>query len=105
MEPYFLFWEFKKKHLEFWPRLRYNNPNGTTDKDEKDADLFARDTLIPTDSFSSFVKKKDFRESSIASFAQSVEIDSGIVVGRLQKEGYIKYNWLNKLKTKYSISA
>jgi HTH-type transcriptional regulator/antitoxin HigA len=82
-----------------------NNPNGTTDKDEKDADLFARDTLIPTDSFSSFVKKKDFRESSIASFAQSVEIDSGIVVVRLQKEGYIKYNWLNKLKTKYSISA
>lgn len=26
-------------------------------------------------------------------FANQVGIDVGIVVGRLQKEGYIQYNW------------
>ena len=36
-------------------------------------------------------------------FAKTVGIDVGIVVGRLQKEGHIQYNWHNDLKTKYTI--
>ena len=38
-------------------------------------------------------------------FAKAIEIDPGIVVGRLQKEGYIDFSWYNDLKTKYMLSA
>lgn len=80
-------------------------PNGTSDTDESDADLFAKETLIPSEAFDLFTAKKDFSKSSIVQFANEVEIDAGIVVGRLQKEGYIEYSWYNDLKTKYEITA
>ena len=80
-------------------------PKGTSDTDESYADDFARDTLIPKKEFELFVVKRDFTKSSLIDFANAVEIDVGIVVGRLQKEGYIDYSWCNDLKTKYLITA
>lgn len=80
-------------------------PNGTSDVDESAADEFAKETLIPSKDFESFTTKKDFSKSSIVQFADTVGIDAGIVVGRLQKEGYIEYSWHNDLKTKYKITA
>lgn len=80
-------------------------PNGTSEADETAADIFAKETLIPSEMFDSFTSKGDFSKSSIVEFASEVEIDAGIVVGRLQKEGYIEYNWHNDLKTRYEISA
>ena len=47
--------------------------------------------------------KADFSETSICTFAESVGIAPGIVVGRLQNEGCIKYSMLNKLKEHYEI--
>lgn len=76
---------------------------GTTEEDELDADDFARQVLIPDDQFKKFVSKNIFTKESIRYFARHIGIDSGIVVGRLQKEGYIQYNWHNDLKTKYEI--
>ncbi|ABI67818.1 HigA family addiction module antitoxin [Syntrophomonas wolfei] len=80
-------------------------PNGTSDADESAADEFAKETLIPSKEFNSFIAKKDFSKSSLVQFANVVGIDAGIVVGRLQKEGYIEYSWYNDLKTKYKITA
>lgn len=80
-------------------------PNGTSDADESAADEFAKETLIPSAEFDSFIAKKDFTKSSLVQFANMVEIDAGIVVGRLQKEGYIEYSWYNDLKTQYKIIA
>ena len=37
-------------------------------------------------------------------FAKEMDIDVGIVVGRLQREGFIQYNWYHDLKTKYEIA-
>ena len=79
--------------------------NGTSDADELAADNFAKETLIPNKEFDSFIAKKDFSEPSLVQFANAVEVDAGIVVGRLQKEGYIEYSWYNNLKTKYKINA
>lgn len=78
--------------------------NGTTENDETEADAFARDTLINYASFSRFVSQNDFSEEAIIRFSKLVGIASGIVVGRLQKEGYIKYNWHNNLKVKFEIA-
>ncbi|MDD3074513.1 MAG: ImmA/IrrE family metallo-endopeptidase, partial [Eubacteriales bacterium] len=79
--------------------------NGTTDDDESKADEFAMQTLIPKAQFEYFIERNDFERESIVQFAKSIDIDTGIVVGRLQKEGYIDYSWYHELKTKYAISA
>ena len=71
---------------------------------EKEADEFARNYLITKADYSNFIKKKDFSEKAIIDFSREIEIDPGIIVGRLQKDGLLNYrSMLNKLKTKYEI--
>lgn len=48
-----------------------------------------------------FASRIGMSENSVCRFADSVGIDAGIVVGRLQKDGRIAYNYLNNLKEKY----
>ena len=82
-----------------------NQPNGTTEEDEDAADSFAKETLIPTEEFNAFTDQNDFSKAAICAFAQEKHILCGIVVGRLQKEGFINYSRCNDLKTKYILSA
>lgn len=79
-------------------------PDGTTELDEKDADIWSRDNLIPTEAFEQFKEQKAFDASSVLSFAKSMGVAPGIVVGRLQKEGCIRHNMLNNLKEQYAIA-
>lgn len=76
-------------------------PEGTTLEDEKAADNFAGDILIPPDDFDRYTWKGKFSKASIQQFAAEQGIAPGIVVGRLQKERYIQFNWCNDLKTQY----
>lgn len=82
-----------------------NQEEGTDEADEKDADIFAQDKLIPKSEFSAFVSKHNFSRASITSFAEQIGIAAGIVVGRLQKDGYIDFRTCNDLKVKYSLPA
>lgn len=77
--------------------------NGTSEQDEKNADAWARDTLINSGSFEEFRNKRDFSENNVCSFAKEMGIAPGIVVGRLQNEGCIKHSMLNELKEHYKI--
>lgn len=79
--------------------------NGTSNEDEKAADLWAGNTLIPAEEFDIFKTKKDYSEQSICEFAKAQGIAPGIVVGRMQREGMIKYNAMNNLKEHYMISV
>lgn len=79
--------------------------NGTTEEDEGEANAFARNKLIPEEKFQQFVTSHRLDVDSITSFANEIEIDKGIVVGRLQKEGYIPFSTFNYLKTKYELSS
>ena len=67
---------------------------------EYDADLFASETLIPSKELSKLLY---YGEKSIINFARDIGVHPGIVVGRLQKLGKIKYSQLNDLKVKYEI--
>jgi HTH-type transcriptional regulator/antitoxin HigA len=78
---------------------------GTTDKDESNADTYASNVLIPAAEFDAFTANNDFSKESIISFAESVGIDAGMGVGRLQKEKYISFSLYGELKTKYELSA
>ena len=70
---------------------------------EEIADAFARDALIPPNDYRRFILEDVFSVSSITAFAKSIGIDPGIVVGRLQKENRIQFNWHNSLKKRYQI--
>lgn len=79
--------------------------NGTTDQDEKDADNWSGNTLINSTDFASFKNRRDYSEKSVLVFAREQEIAPGIVVGRMQREGMIKYSMLNNLKVQYVIAV
>lgn len=78
--------------------------NGTSDDDEKKADLFARETLVPSESLKSFVQDRIFTAGALIQFANSINIDVGILVGRLQHDGIIRHNQFNNLKRQYILS-
>ena len=78
-------------------------PNEISEEDEKAADKWSGDTLIISEAFEVFRKDRDYSERSVLQFAKEQEIAPGIVVGRMQMEGMIRYNMLNNLKEKYEI--
>ena len=81
------------------------NPNADPAKQEAQADQFARDTLISEEDYNRFLKSNCKNKAAIVRFAKEIGIAPGIVVGRLQKENIIPYNWHNDLKVHYVISA
>jgi len=85
--------------------LGHLNQDGTSEEDEIKADEFSKELLIPSEQFKQFTARNSFGKTEIINFAKQIEIDPGIVVGRLQKERYIDFNWHNDLKTKYTISV
>lgn len=72
-------------------------------KMEEEANKYAEETLIPSDIYQNFIKNNEISYESISSFSNEIGIDSGIVVGKLQKDGILKYNQMNNLKKKYSL--
>lgn len=78
--------------------------NGTSDNDEKEADFFARETLIPSENLKLFVQNGVYNTDSLKLFAEQIGIDAGILVGRLQHDEIIKYSQFNDLKTKYEFN-
>jgi HTH-type transcriptional regulator/antitoxin HigA len=59
---------------------------------ENEADVFARDTLIPVREFKDFLARGNLTSDAIAAFAKAVGIAPGIVVGRLQHDELIGRN-------------
>jgi HTH-type transcriptional regulator/antitoxin HigA len=66
--------------------------------EEEEANLFARDILIPPSRTNEFAFLKS--KAAIRGFAQSLRIAPGIVVGRLQREGILPPSHCNDLKRK-----
>lgn len=80
-----------------------NQPQGTSKEDEDAADQFSKDILIPEQKFQMIVSKGDFSRNALLQYAVELEIDVGILVGRLQKEELIGYTDLNDLRPKYEL--
>ena len=77
--------------------------NGTSDEDEKAADILSGNILIPLEEFDTFKAERDYSEQAVCRFARKQGIAPGIIVGRMQREGMIKYSMLNNLKEQYAI--
>ena len=76
-------------------------------KEEEEADKFAEECLIPTNEYVQFVTNGIFTVKSILDFADKINRDPGIVLGRLQNDKKIGYDdWRFKtLRKKYVISS
>lgn len=66
---------------------------------EEEADLWAREFLIPPQYEAELPKLKS--KDAVVEFAKQVGIHPGIVVGRLQHEQLIEPTWMNGLKVSY----
>lgn len=80
-----------------------NNPGDTTIDEERLADEFARDTLIPPEFYNEFINQGIYDKETICLYAKKMRIPPGILLGRLQKENIVSYRLYNDLKERYSI--
>lgn len=65
---------------------------------EEEANRFAADTLIPPGLLSGFLARDDFTNEAIHDFAEAAGVGPGIIVGRLQHEGFLEFHQGNSLK-------
>jgi hypothetical protein len=65
---------------------------------EEEASRFSADTLIPPGALADFLRKGSFTNEAIHNFAESVGVGPGIVVGRLQFDGFLARRQGNALK-------
>lgn len=68
---------------------------------EKAADKFASDALLDPESYSRFVENGDYTINAIIKYAGSQNVAPYIVIGRLQREGRVRYNWYSQYKQRY----
>ena len=87
-----------------------NGDLGVSFKDEKEdeADLYAQSTLIPQDKYESFItQNRYFDELTIREFADLIDRDPGIVLGRLLKDGKVSHTdavLSKRLRQSYSVA-
>ena len=76
-------------------------------ENEKLADEYARNRLIPSEQYDEFISHQIFSPQSIRDFSKSIHRDPGIVLGRLQKDGIVGYNdaKMNALKKQYKLRS
>ena len=67
---------------------------------EAEANRFSADMLIPPYALGEFTRRKKFTNQAIHEFAESIDIGPGIVIGRLQHDGFIERHQGNALKQK-----
>ena len=70
-------------------------------KKEEAADRFAADHLISPKDYALFARGRDFRPLAMRQFADAMGVSVGIVVGRLQHDGYLARSVGNDLRTRY----
>ena len=90
------------KHGKRMTFLDILGEDGLDPNEEKQADAFARDFLIPPDPYASFLLAGVFTEATIRRFAVSVNTAPGIALGRLQFDGHLGWHSFNHLKVRYS---
>lgn len=79
----------------------YDNGYTQLQKQEREADEFAANTLISLPQWTAFLGLGSFDADAICGFARDLGVDAGIVVGRLEHEGILRPAWKNNLRTRY----
>ncbi len=67
---------------------------------ELEADNYAKNILIKDTEYNNFITNNRYTEKQIKDFAKENNVNTGIVIGRLQKDGIIGWNDFNNLITR-----
>lgn len=72
---------------------------------EMAANRYAEDCLVPPEAYQKFVSEERFGLRDIEKFANQIQRDPGIVLGRLQNDGFVRYDdWsMRALRHKYLV--
>jgi addiction module HigA family antidote len=71
---------------------------------EQEANDFAAEFLIPSEECEQLANMYHLSKDDVRAFANALGISPGIVVGRLQHDRVIPYNWMNDLKNTFEWS-
>ena len=82
--------------------ISFDKKNG--DK-ESDADRYAANMLISEKSYNEFIRRKKYTVQDVLDFADEIDRDPGIVIGRLQNDGLVDYDdyKMQALRHKYKV--
>ncbi|MDD5546298.1 MAG: HigA family addiction module antitoxin [Candidatus Omnitrophica bacterium] len=75
--------------------------HGKENNNEKEADEFAENILIPKREYSTFINADSFTYEDIIKFSKKIDISPGIILGRLQFEKRVPYNSFSSLKQRF----
>jgi HTH-type transcriptional regulator/antitoxin HigA len=88
-------------HIVLHNRQRVILEGEGEDRQEREADAFASDALIPPEEYKLFIQRGMFYQNNITEFARQIGIAPGIVVGRLQHDKQLPPSWGNRLRSRY----
>ena len=89
----------KEKFIEF-----DKQDSSVEQEKEREADRFAGDVLVPLPQYEQFLEQRDLSRDAVIRFAKAIDIDPGIVEGRLKHDGVIPWSTQLRLATKLAIS-
>ena len=87
-----------KRHMT----ISYDKDN-IEDEEEIEANEFAKNALINPDDYDQFITLHKFDLQSIEQFSRKQDVASFIVIGRLQKDGFIPWSKYQDKKIKYIV--
>jgi len=85
--------------------LEFDDTNKDIDKEEKEADKFAKNILIPENHREEFMSLNAKEWKKIIRFAKKINMSAGIILGQLQHANKVDHRYLNKLKNRYKWSG
>ena len=75
--------------------------DGLNPQEEKEADAFACDWLIPPAQYRGLLSQSPIVERTIKDFAKQIGVAPGIVLGRLQYDRHLSRQHFNRMKVRY----
>lgn len=78
-------------------KMVFIEEKGLSDDHEQEADLFAKNLLIPPNAYTHFLTGGRITQPRIVHFADQLGISPDMVLGRLQKDGKVPHNHFTKM--------
>lgn len=83
--------------------INWDSPEMSSSQEESEADVYAKNILIPRDKYDNFVSKGDFSDASIRAFCEDLGIGCDILVGRLAFEKLIDWVQASRYQRKIKL--
>lgn len=87
-------------HILKHSKQGYVSCDGDNSAQEQEANDFAAESLLPRKDYDTFRYGGDYSRSAILDFANKLQVDPGVILGRLQHDGLVPFRCMNDLHKK-----